>query len=99
MHIPGAISVPYFDTRDLDKVPNDGTWVVAYCVCPHQESGRVLEELRKRGYPNTAVLDEGLFVWKDQGHPIETAAGQLPIAAPPAKPAAFVPMPLPSKRP
>jgi mono/diheme cytochrome c family protein/rhodanese-related sulfurtransferase len=99
MHIPGAISVPYFDMRDLDTVPNDGTWVVAYCVCPHEESGRVLEELRKRGYPNTAILDEGFFVWKEQGHPIEAAAGQLPIAAPPAKPAAFVPMPLPSKRP
>jgi mono/diheme cytochrome c family protein/rhodanese-related sulfurtransferase len=99
MHIPGAISVPYFDMRDLDKVPNDGTWVVTYCVCPHEESGRVLEELRKRGYSNTAILDEGFFVWKEQGYPIEAAAGQLPIAAPPAKPAPFMPMPLPSKDP
>jgi mono/diheme cytochrome c family protein/rhodanese-related sulfurtransferase len=96
LHIPGAISVPYFDMRGLDRVPNDGTWVVAYCVCPHEESGRVLEELRKRGYTNTAVLDEGLFVWKEQGHPVETAAGQLPIAAPPPKAAAFTPVPLAS---
>ncbi len=29
MHIPGAISVPYFDMHDLDKVPNDGTWIVS----------------------------------------------------------------------
>ncbi len=95
LHIPGAVSVPYFDMRDLDKVPNDGTWVIAYCVCPHEESGRVLEELRRRGYPNTAVLDEGLFVWTQQGHPTEAASGQLPIAAPPAKPAPFAPSPKP----
>jgi rhodanese-related sulfurtransferase len=96
MHIPGAISVPYFDMQDLDNVPNDGTWVIAYCVCPHEESGRVLEELRKRGYENTAILDEGFFVWAEQGHPVEVAAGQLPIAAPPAKAAPFTPVPLPS---
>lgn len=95
LHIPGAISVPYFDMKGLDKVPNDGTWIVAYCVCPHEESGRVLEELRRRGYPNTAVLDEGLFVWTQQGHPTEAASGQLPIAAPPAKPAPFAPSPRP----
>lgn len=97
MHIPGAISVPYFDMHDLDKVPNDGTWVIAYCVCPHEESGRVLEELRKRGYANTAVLDEGFFVWTDRGHPVEAAAGQLPIAAPPAKPSPFAPVPTPGR--
>lgn len=95
LHIPGAISVPYFDMKGLDQVPNDGTWIVSYCVCPHEESGRVLEELRRRGYPNTAVLDEGLFVWTQQGHPTEAASGQLPIAAPPAKPAPFAPSPQP----
>lgn len=83
MHIAGAMSVPYFDMHDLDKVPNDGTWVIAYCVCPHEESGRVLEELRRRGYANTAVLDEGFFVWVQEGHPIAAADGQLPIPAPP----------------
>ncbi len=93
-HIPGAISVPYFDMHDLDKVPNDGTWVVSYCVCPHEESGRILEELRKRGYANTAILDEGFFVWLDKGHPVEAAEGQLPMAAPPAKPVPFAPAPL-----
>ena len=95
LHIPGAISVPYFDMRGLDNVPNDGTWIVSYCVCPHEESGRVLEELRRRGFPNTAVLDEGLFVWTKEGHPTAAAAGQLPIAAPPAKPAPFAPSPKP----
>ena len=50
LHITGAISIPYFDMRGIDHVPNDGTWVVAYCACPHHVSGIVMEELRKRGY-------------------------------------------------
>jgi cytochrome c oxidase cbb3-type subunit 3/ubiquinol-cytochrome c reductase cytochrome c subunit len=88
MHIKGAVSVPYFDMHGIDQVPNDGTWVISYCVCPHEESGRVLEELRRRGYANTAVLDEGFFVWVQQGHPITAAGGQLPIPAPPPAPPA-----------
>lgn len=96
LHIAGAISIPHFDMRDLDKVPNDGTWVVAYCACPHHVSGIVMEELRKRGYANTAVLDEGIFAWQLQGNPTFVAPGQLPIAAPPAnvaKPPAQTPPP------
>jgi mono/diheme cytochrome c family protein/rhodanese-related sulfurtransferase len=84
LHIAGAISIPYFDMRELAKVPNDGTWVVAYCACPHHLSGIVFEELRKRGYANSAVLDEGVFTWQQQGHPTVAAPGQLPIPAPPA---------------
>lgn len=83
MHIEGAISIPYFDLKDLDKVPNDGTWVIAYCACPHHLSGIVHDELRKRGYKTTAVLDEGVFEWQRFGHPMTVAPGQLPVAAPP----------------
>ncbi len=87
MHITGAISIPHFDMRDLDKVPNDDkTWVVAYCACPHHVSGIVVDELRKRGYRHTAVLDEGIFAWQLQGHPTTVAPGQLPIPAPPPNP-------------
>jgi mono/diheme cytochrome c family protein/rhodanese-related sulfurtransferase len=82
-HIAGAISIPYFDMHDLDKIPNDGTWVITYCACPHHVSGVVMEELRKRGYAHSAVLDEGVFAWQQQGHPIVAAPGQLPVAAPP----------------
>ncbi len=56
----------------------------------------MLEELRKRGYENTAILDEGFFVWTQEGHPVEAADGQLPIVAPPAKAEPFVPVPLTS---
>lgn len=88
-HIPGAISVPYHDRSLLDKVPKDGTWVVAYCACPHHASGEVVDALRERKYPNTAVMDEGILFWKDHNFPLvgEAIAHAAPSAAPPtAKP-------------
>lgn len=88
LHIAGAISIPHFDMRDIDKVPKDGTWVVVYCACPHHLSDIVMEEFRKRGYANSAVLDEGIFAWQRKGYPTFAAPGQLPIPAPPANSAA-----------
>ena len=94
-HIPGALAVPYYAAKEFDRLPNDGTWVLAYCACPHHASGMVIDELRKRGFKNTAVIDEGILVWKQRGYPIKTAelkpeaaaAGangmQAPHAAPP----------------
>ena len=87
-HITGAISIPHFDMRDLGKIPNDGTWIVAYCACPHHLSGVVFEELRKRGYAHSAVLDEGIFAWLQNGYATTTARGQLPFPAPPSNAAA-----------
>lgn len=69
-HIPGAIPNAYYDRAGLDRIPNDGTWVIAYCACPHHASGEVVDELRRRGYPNTAVLDEGILEWIKRGYPI-----------------------------
>jgi cytochrome c oxidase cbb3-type subunit 3 len=78
-HIPGAISGPYHDTEQLGRVPNDGTWVVAYCACPHHASGEVVDALRNLKYKNTAVLDEGILFWKDHGFPL---AGEAVAPAP-----------------
>ncbi|MEZ4399581.1 MAG: c-type cytochrome [Kofleriaceae bacterium] len=78
LRIPGAISVPHYEPSGLDQVPNDGTWVVAYCACPHHASGIIVDELRKRGYKHTAVLDEGILFWNQQGWPVVgTAAASL----------------------
>src|SRR5205085_2137253 len=63
-HIPGSISGPYYAAADLERIPNDGTWVIAYCACPHHASGAVVDALRAKGYKHTAVLDEGIMVWK-----------------------------------
>lgn len=69
-HIPGAISLPFYALDDFAaKLPKD-TWIIAYCACPHAASGKVAHGLRDRGFPKTAVLDEGIHVWMQQGYPV-----------------------------
>jgi mono/diheme cytochrome c family protein/rhodanese-related sulfurtransferase len=77
-HIPGALPIPYYDTQKLERIPNDGTWVVAYCACPHHASGEVVDALRRRGFPHTAVLDEGILDWRRRGYPLQGAAPATP---------------------
>lgn len=86
MHITGSISRPYYDKKRLDDIPNDGTWVIAYCACPHHASGEVVDELKRRGYPNVGVLDEGVFAWQQKGYPIVAEPGAVPVPAPPPVP-------------
>ena len=97
-HVPGAISGPYHDPTVLDRIPKDGTWVVAYCACPHHASGEVVDALRAKKYPNTAVLDEGILFWKDHGFPLTgeaiPKAGAKPAPSS-AKPAVSSPSPAP----
>jgi len=74
-HIPGALPVPYYEPRKMvDAIPNDGTWVIAYCGCPHAASGQVMDTLRQMGFANTAVIDEGIFVWMARGYPLTFGA-------------------------
>jgi len=75
VHIAGAVSIPYHDLKRLDEIPNDGTWVIAYCACPHHLSGDVVDALRKRGVKHAAILDEGIFEWQRRGYPIVAAPG------------------------
>lgn len=85
VHITGAVSIPYHDTKRLDEImakyPN--TWVVAYCACPHHLSGIVADELAKRGHKRALVLDEGINVWHQKGYPVTAAAG---VTAPALEP-------------
>ncbi|MEM9068702.1 MAG: c-type cytochrome [Myxococcota bacterium] len=74
-HAPGAVPAPYYDIANvMARIPNDGTWAIAYCACPHAASGRVMNYLREHGYPNTAVIDEGIIHWRDEGYPIVTGS-------------------------
>lgn len=72
IHIPGAVPMPYY--RDKSKVaenlPNDGTWIIAYCACPHAASDSVINHLRSLGYKNTGVIDEGIIKWIEMGLPV-----------------------------
>jgi mono/diheme cytochrome c family protein/rhodanese-related sulfurtransferase len=72
-HIPGAIPVPYYNEPEtfVKDIPNDGTWIIAYCACPHAASGQVISKLKKYGFKNTAILDEGILVWAQLGYPVQ----------------------------
>jgi rhodanese-related sulfurtransferase len=74
-HIAGASNIPFYDYRPwLSRLPKDGTWIVAYCGCPHAEAGVVHGALRAQGFRHTAVLDEGIFYWQDHGYPMVGSA-------------------------
>jgi mono/diheme cytochrome c family protein/rhodanese-related sulfurtransferase len=90
VHIPGAVSIPYHDLKRLDEVPKDGTWVIAYCACPHHLSGDVVDALRKRGVQHAVILDEGILEWHRRGYPVVAAPG---VERPPP---ALVPPPAPA---
>lgn len=72
-HIPGAIPFPYYSEpeRIVEFMPDDGTWIIVYCACPHAASGRVVDALRAHDIPNTAIIDEGVIVWTQRGYPIQ----------------------------
>ncbi len=70
--LPGSLPVPYYDIEPIiERLPRDGTWIVAYCGCPHAASGEVIDALREAGFEHTAVLDEGVYHWIEQGYPTE----------------------------
>jgi mono/diheme cytochrome c family protein/rhodanese-related sulfurtransferase len=70
-HLPGALPVPFYEPEKFqESLPRDGTWIISYCACPHAASGKVMDSLRAAGFPNTAVLDEGILVWEQRGYPM-----------------------------
>jgi cytochrome c oxidase cbb3-type subunit 3 len=74
-HIPGAAPFPFYDIAQMaEHLPRDGTWILAYCACPHAASGHVVDDLRGRGFEHTAVIDEGIHYWMDHGYPVEQGA-------------------------
>jgi len=83
-HIPGAVPMPYYrdGERAGENLPNDGTWIVAYCACPHAASDYVVNNLRKLGYRNTAVIDEGILVWTAMGLPVTAGNMRASSAVP-----------------
>ncbi len=71
-HIPGAVSAPAHDADSIIvRLPQDDTWIVSYCACPHKYSDELTDKLRSAGFQNTAVLDEGVAWWQEEGYPIE----------------------------
>lgn len=77
-HIRGSLPMPYYSRREeiVAALPNDGTWIVAYCECPRAAADSAVDALRELGYENTAVLYEGYAGWAALGYPI--AVGNIP---------------------
>ena len=74
-HIAGALPFPFYDIQQMaQQLPRDGTWILAYCACPHAASGHVVDELRTRHFEHTAVIDEGIGFWESHGYPVAHAA-------------------------
>ncbi len=71
-HIPGALPVPFYDGVEAiaPHLPDDETWIVVYCACPHAASGKIVDALRARGFERAVVLDEGVLVWASRGYPL-----------------------------
>lgn len=75
-HIAGAVSVPFYDPEPyVDALPKDA-WLVAYCGCPHAESGTLARKLAAKGFTKVTVIDEGLGYWTRKKYP--TSTGALP---------------------
>jgi cbb3-type cytochrome c oxidase subunit III len=72
-HIPGSVPVPYYEEPDtfVKDLPNDSTMIVVYCACPHAASGKVVSTLKRHGFKNTTILDEGILVWSQLGYPVQ----------------------------
>ena len=68
-HIPGAVSIPFFDAEICaSELPKDVVYI-AYCACPHAESGVVANAINSAG-GTAKVLDEGYIAWKQAGYPV-----------------------------
>ena len=70
-HITGAYSVPFYEVEQHFSEYPVGDWYIAYCGCPHSESGVVADYFLQNGHKNVGILDEGYLVWKEEGYPIE----------------------------
>lgn len=76
-HIAGAAPIPYYSSREslVAALPNDGTWIVAYCECPRAAADSLYRKLKEAKFANVAVLWEGIGGWVSLGYPVARGAG------------------------
>ncbi len=73
-HATGAVSAPFYEVADYaPELPRDAA-IVAYCGCPHAESGQAVDTLKGMGFSTVYVLDEGFTVWRERGYPVRGGA-------------------------
>lgn len=69
-HISGAVSIPFYSVEEHLDVLDPDVWILAYCACPHAESGVAADTLRDAGYTKVAVIDEGFDAWVADEYPV-----------------------------
>lgn len=67
-HIPGAINIPAdeLDSRAEDELSKSDLIVIVDCACDGTNTASLVKHstLVSLGFPNVAVLDEGLNAWR-----------------------------------
>ena len=70
-HIIDAYSIPFYEVEEhFPRFPT-GVWYIAYCGCPHSESGIVADYFLANGHETVGILDEGYLEWDALGYPTE----------------------------
>jgi rhodanese-related sulfurtransferase len=75
-HIPGALSRPftqYFGQQNLIDTTGESKMIIVYGFEPNDKEAELLaEQLVKRGYNQTRILQGGFAAWIENRFPLET---------------------------
>lgn len=73
-HLPGAHSIPDLDAAlAWIESHGDGEPIVVYCSVGYRSSA-LATELRNRGHSDVRNLEGSIFLWANEGRPLECAA-------------------------
>jgi rhodanese-related sulfurtransferase len=69
--LPGARSIPLAAVESRRaEIPREGM-VVLYCACPVPAVTPLYQRLRREGWRELFVLEEGIDGWTSRGYPLE----------------------------
>jgi hydroxyacylglutathione hydrolase len=72
-HIPGSLHIPYGELAErLDELPRDRQ--IATICRGGKRSGLAASILRREGFLDVVHVGQGVGVWRDGGHPVESGA-------------------------
>jgi hydroxyacylglutathione hydrolase len=73
-HIPGSLHIPYGDLAGrFDELPRERP-IAAICR-GGKRSGLAASILQREGFADVIHVGQGVGVWRDGGHPVESGAG------------------------
>ena len=74
-HIPGSLHIPYGDLAGrLDELPRDRQ-IAAICR-GGKRSGLAASILQREGFDDVVHVGQGVGVWRDGGHPVQSGVGE-----------------------